>query len=109
MRRKSKGMFDRTERLPGAERAIVMIFGNPEVGRLQWRGRIPAGAMQSEREAVIGEELFEAEPGESVRHFHARICDIARERNISIVSIGSEPSPAPPPRPPGPPAGVTLN
>ena len=95
MRRRSKGMFDRMERLPGAAAAIVMIFGNPEVGRLQWRGRIPAGAMQSEREAVIGEEYFEAEPDESVRHFHARICDIARERGVRIVSIGSEPSPAP--------------
>ena len=107
--RRSKAMLDRTERLPGAERAIVMIFGNPEVGRLQYLGRIPAGVMTSEREAVIGEEHFEAEPGESVRHFHARICDIARERSVRIVSIGSEPSPAPPLRPPGRPDGVTLN
>ena len=106
MGRRSKGLLDRTERLPSAASpAIVMIFGNPEVGRLQWIGRIPAGVMTSEREAVIGEEYFEAEPGEGVGHFHARICDIARERGVRIVSIGS----APPLRPPGRPDGVTIN
>ena len=109
MRRKSKGMFDRTERLPGVAPAIVMIFGNPEIGRLQWLGRIPADVMISERIAVISEEYFEAEPGESVRHFHARICDIARERGVRIVSIGSVPSPAPQSRPPSRPESVTLN
>ena len=58
MRRSVKAMLDRTERLSGAERAhpSVMIFGNPKVGRLQYLGRIPAGVMTWEREAVIGEE-----------------------------------------------------
>jgi hypothetical protein len=95
MGRRSKGLLDRVERLPsGAASAIVMIFGTPQVGRAQWLGRIPADVTISER-IVIGEEYFEATPDESVRHFHARICDIARERGVRIVDIGSAPSPAP--------------
>ena len=57
-----------------------MITGDPEVGRLKWQGRIPADVMTSEREAVIGAEHFEAAEGESTKTFHARMCEIARER-----------------------------
>jgi hypothetical protein len=104
MRRRSKSMFDRTERLPGvAVPTVIFIIGDPEAVRL-----FPT-KMTSEREAVIGEEHFTAADDESLGQFHARICDIARERNTYIVSLGSEPSPAPPLRPPGRPDGVTLN
>ena len=57
---RSKAILAKARRLGGAERPVVMIVGNPEVGRLQWRGQIPADAMQSEREALIGVEHFVA-------------------------------------------------
>jgi hypothetical protein len=45
---------------------------------------------------MIANELFEAEPNESVKQFHRRLCAIARERivdlerGIRIVSIGDD-------------------
>ena len=80
----------------GAERPVIMIVGDPEIGRLQWLGKIPADAMVSERECLIGEEVFEAEPDETIKAFHQRMCRTARERGVGVISLGFEPpSPAP--------------
>ena len=79
----------------GAERPVIMITGDPEVGRLKWQGRLPADVMTSEREAVIGAEHFEAAEGKSTKTFHARMCQTARERGKFIVSLGFEPPPPP--------------
>lgn len=66
---------------------VIMIVGDPEGTRL-FRDR-----MKSEREAVVGEEHFDAAPDESIGQFHARMCSVARERGKSFVSICSEPAP----------------
>lgn len=93
---RSKAILTKARRLSGAERPVIMIVGNPDVGRLQWLGKISADAMVSERECLIGEEVFEAEPDETIKAFHARMCRTARERSVWVISLGFEP-PAPAP------------
>jgi hypothetical protein len=91
-RNRSKGMLDRCDRLPTPERSpVIIVSGDPEIGRLQWFGQIPAGAMQSEREMVVGEMLFAALPEESTIAFERRMVALASERGIGLISQGSEP------------------
>jgi hypothetical protein len=92
-------MFDRTERLPGAALPIVLIHGSPEPNRV-------LGFNLTERQAMIGTDLIEAEATETVKAFHRRLVKVARERGGRIVSVGSKPSPADPSRRPD---GITLN
>ena len=102
MGRRSKGMFDRTERQPGASPVVVLIEGSPEPNRV-------LGFKLTEKQAMIGTDLIEASPDETERAFERRLVKIACERGERIVSLGSEPSPAPPPNSPQRPDGATLN
>jgi len=64
--------------------------------------------MASEREALIGTEVFEASSDESTKAFHARIVRIARERGEYFVSIGYEPAREAPPYKPSSGAGAAT-
>jgi hypothetical protein len=68
---------------------VVLIQNDPEVH--QRLGRSLSG-----REAMIGSELFSAGPNESVKQFHRRLVQVARERIVELergirtVSIGDD-------------------
>ncbi len=109
MTRRSKTILAKARRLRGAERPVVMIVGNPQVGRLQYLGQLPAGVMTSEREAVIGVTHYVAKPDEATEAFHRRMCRTARDRGVGVISLGYEPPPPAPPYPSRRPDGATLN
>jgi hypothetical protein len=98
--RRSKSVLAKAHRLRGAVRPVILTFNDPEVGRLQWLGQLPAGAMVSEREAMIGLDLFEASSDETTKDFHARMVRTAREWGVFWVSIGYEPAREAAPYPP---------
>ena len=108
MPHRSKAILAKARRLGGAERPVVMIVGDPEIGRCKWQGRIPADAMASERECLIATEVFAAEPDEPTKAFHRRMCRIARERGVYVISLGVEP-PAPAPAYPAAPIDQTRH
>ena len=70
---------------------VALVSGDPESTRI-------LGRQMSAREAMIGDQLCEAEPNEGLRQFHRRMVAIARERRIksgvtrgvAIVSIGDD-------------------
>ena len=73
----------RARRLRGSTLAPVVLFQNhPEAVRL--------GYDLTERMALIAGELFEAFEGETIKAFYDRLCAIARERKVVIVSVGSD-------------------
>lgn len=77
MPRRSKALLDRAERAnQSALPMVVLLSGDPQVHQL-------LGRSLGEREAMIGTELFAANDGESVKQFHRRLCQIARERRIA--------------------------
>jgi hypothetical protein len=61
---------------------VVAIINNPEATRL--------GFDLTEREALIASEVVRALDGETLKAFHDRICGIARERNVMLISVGSD-------------------
>jgi hypothetical protein len=63
---------------------VILIIGCPEACRL-----FP-DRMTSEREAVIGVDYFAALDDETTKAFHTRLCRVARERGVRIVSVGSD-------------------
>ena len=66
---------------------VVLIVGDPAPSRLGFD-------LSSERQALIefngGAELFEAEAMESTKAFHDRLVEVARSRNVNVVSLGSD-------------------
>jgi hypothetical protein len=90
MPRRSKAILAQARSVVRSKRHVLMIFGDPEVGRLQWLGQIPAGAMTSERECVIGLTHYMADPDESTKVFHNRMCQTARDRGEYIVMVGTD-------------------
>jgi hypothetical protein len=64
-------------------RPVAAICNNPEAVRLGFD-------LTSERMALIGTELFEAAEEESTRAFHDRLAEIARSRNVMVISVGSD-------------------
>jgi hypothetical protein len=84
MPRKSKALLDRAGRLNCSDSLVTMIMNSPEATKL-----FPT-KMNSEREAVVGTAYFEAFDGESVRAFRARMRQIARDRGVRLVMLGSE-------------------
>jgi hypothetical protein len=69
-------------------RPVVLLHGNPEIGRLLWLGELPPGTMASEREAMVGSEVFAAADGETTNAFYHRMVSVARQRGVCLVSIG---------------------
>ena len=76
----------------GGEAPVILIEGCPEPNRV-------LGFNLTERQAMIGTELIEAEASESVKAFEPRLVEIAIARGERIVSLDSEPPPAPQPFP----------
>jgi hypothetical protein len=76
-----------------------MVFNDPEIGRLQWMGQLPADVMVSERECLIATEVFAAEPNEPTEAFHRRMVATARAKGVMMISIGYEPPQEAPPNP----------
>jgi hypothetical protein len=87
MPRRSKALLDRADRLHDAELPeVFLIIGAPEAVRLY------PTKMNSEAEAVVGGEYFAAADGESVKQFHARMAQIARDRGARVVMVGAAPT-----------------
>jgi hypothetical protein len=84
MPRRSKTLLDRAGRVSRVSPPVVMMIGCPEATKL-----FPT-KMNSEREAVIGTEYFEALDGETTSGFHARTRQIARDRGVRMVMLGCE-------------------
>ena len=63
-------------------RPVIAIANNPEMVRL-------GHDLRSEREAIVAGEFHCAEANETTSAFHARLCAIARARNVCLVSVGS--------------------
>jgi hypothetical protein len=82
MGRRSKAMFDRTERLPTGELPIILIEGCPEPNRV-------LGFTLTAGQAMIGTELIEAGPDETGRAFERRLVKIAKAKGEGIVSLAS--------------------
>lgn len=93
---RSKAILARARRLNGSSRPVIMLHNSPEVRRLQWTGVLASDVMMSERECMIATEVFAAEPEEPTKDFHRRMCRIAGERGVMMISVGYEP-PAPAP------------
>ena len=92
----------------------MTIVGDPEISRLKTLGLIPSGAMSSDREAMMGDELISAGPDEPTEVFHRRLQRMAKERGIKMVEMGHAshdhvPKAAPPYLTASKPADVTLN
>ena len=91
-RRKSKSVLGKTRRkrtrtiLP----LMITMIGDPEIVRLKWLGVLPADAMASEREALIGgnDSYHVAAPDESTEDFHKRL------RAIVIANSSGPPYPS---------------
>ena len=66
----------------GGGAVVLLIEGCPEPNRV-------LGLHLTERQAMIGTDLIEAEATESVKAFHRRLVEIARAKGRSIVSLGS--------------------
>jgi hypothetical protein len=62
---------------------VILIVGCPEPARLGLRPRERA-------HGVDRGEVFEADISETTASFHARLCAIARERAVYVVSVGSD-------------------
>jgi hypothetical protein len=62
---------------------VILLIGDPEATKL-------GHDLTSERQAIIANELIEAEAQESTKQFHARLCRVARERGVTVVSVGSD-------------------
>ncbi len=93
MRRRSKALLDRAERVPGvAEQPVVFIHGCPDANRI-------LGFNLNERQAMLGSGvLIEALPNEAIKAFHNRVCELARAEGpgMRVVSMsGSLPALAP--------------
>jgi hypothetical protein len=84
MPRRSKALLNRADRVTRAEAPpVIMMYNNPEAVRLGFD-------LKSEREVLIKDEVFEAGPSEGTRAFHVRMCQVARERGVYFVSVGSD-------------------
>jgi hypothetical protein len=83
-RRKTKALLDRVDRLhDNSLPPVILLYNNPEAVRLGF-------CLQSEREAIVAGEITRAEANESTKAFHARLVEIARARNVRLVSVGSD-------------------
>jgi hypothetical protein len=83
----------RTRRLKGMGGGgpiFLTIEGDPEIRRLQWLGQLPAGAMASCREAMIGDDHFVAAPDEATEAFHSwmRRIVIDRGKPYGFICLG---------------------
>jgi hypothetical protein len=82
VRSRSKSLLARARRLNHKDGPIFLtIVGDPECVRLG----LP---MASNREAIIGEDHFEAASDEPVESFHERMRNIAQERGARVVMLG---------------------
>ena len=104
--RRSKGLLDRAERLPGAaEQPVVFIHGCPDANRI-------LGFNLNERQAMLGSGvLIEALPNEAIKAFHTRVCQRARAEGpgMRVVSMSGSPSPPAPAYPAAPVATETVH
>jgi hypothetical protein len=81
-RAKTRSLLARARWLNHKDGPIFLtIVGDPECVRLG----LP---MASNREAMIGEDHFEAAPDEPVESFHERMRNIAQERGARMVMLG---------------------
>jgi hypothetical protein len=71
--------------------------GSPEIPRLKAIGQLAPLAMGSNREAMIGDELFAALDGETTTAFHKRMLGVAKEKGEPWVYLG-DPSNIEPPK-----------
>jgi len=72
----------KAKRLRSGKPPVILFTNNPNAVRL--------GYDLTERMALIGTELFQAEAMESTGAFHHRLVDIARSRGVFLISIGSD-------------------
>jgi hypothetical protein len=116
MTTRGRSLIRRARRLNESDGPMFLtIEGNPEVSRLRTLGHIPPDAMGSDRDAMIGHELFVALDDETTGAFHRRLRQIAKERGVLMIELGHESNnvklkEAPPYFSGGArPAGVTIN
>jgi hypothetical protein len=74
-RRRSKSVLGKTRKENADDMPLMItMIGDPEIVRLKWMGVLPADAMASEREALIGDNVHcVAAPDESTEDFHKRL------------------------------------
>jgi hypothetical protein len=107
---KFRSLLARARRLGQSEGPLFLTIENdPEARRL--------GVLNSNREAMIGDDHQVALEDETTETFHARLKQIARERGVPMIILGDstnaaplkEPQPYLPAGPPYLPAGSKLN
>jgi hypothetical protein len=83
MTARSKSLLARARRLNRQYGVILLtIEGDPEIRKLGLGLR-----MASNRQAMIGQDHFEAHPDEPVKAFHARLRKIAQDRGARMVML----------------------
>jgi hypothetical protein len=89
-RSKSKSVLGKARREAGdGTPLLITMIGDPEIVRLKWLGALPADAMASEREALIGNDVYyRADENESTADFHKRL------RAIVIANASGPPYPS---------------
>lgn len=91
---------------------LITIVGDPELARLKFIGQLAPLAMASNREAMVGGELFAALDGEPTAIFHKRMLGLAREKGKPWVFLGCPDNAVPPkgaPAYPGRPGAESLS
>ena len=101
-------VLERAGRL-GRTPRLITISGNPELDRLKAIGQLAPLAMGSDRDAMVGDELFAAPDGETTVAFHRRMLGVAKERNEAWVFLGCPSNIEPPRGTAQRPATETLN
>jgi hypothetical protein len=115
-RRRSKSVLGKTRKENADDMPLMItMIGDPEIVRLKWLGVLPADAMASEREALIGDNVHcLAAPDESTADFHRRLraIVIAKGKPYSAILLGCPENGKPPmaglPPPPAPPSSSPV-
>ena len=78
-----RALIRRARRLDAVDRVpLIAIAGDPEAVRLKF--------LFSDRQAMVGDDRFEALDGEETCAFHDRLQRIARERGAKTIELGHE-------------------
>ena len=83
MTTRGRSLVRRARRLDTVDQVpLIAIAGNPEAVKLRF--------LFSDRQAMVGDDCFEALDGEETCAFHARLRRIARERGARTIELGHE-------------------